>query len=238
MPLQEKARTAFGNQILNALSPEERARLSPHMAVVRLPSGKPLYEAGDAVRNVYFLKGGMVSLVATTESGGGVEVGMVGNEGMVGLPAILRSVITPYRVVVQIQANAMSMPARALRAEFDRGGTLHDLLLRYTATLLAQISQSAACNRYHSMKARLCRWLLVGQDRVQTNTLNLTQEFLSQMIGAPRSRVTTVAGSLQAAGLIRYRRGRIEILDRPRLEAASCECYKIVTEEIRHFLAA
>lgn len=238
MPLQEKARTAFGNRILSALPREEYARLSPYMEVVRLPQGRALYEAGDAVRNVYFLKGGMVSLVSTTEGGAAVEVGMIGNEGFVGIPVILRSNVTPYRVVVQLQANALSMLARALRSEFDRGGKLHDLLLRYTATLLTQVSQSAACNRYHSMKSRLCRWLLVSHDRVHTNTLNFTQEFLSQMIGAPRSRVTIVAGSLQDTGLIRYKRGRIEILDRRRLEAASCECYRIVTEEINHFLAA
>jgi CRP-like cAMP-binding protein len=236
--LQEKSRIAFGNQVLSALPREEYERLSPYMEMVRLPQGRALYEAGDAVRNVYFLKGGMVSLLSTVESGAAVEVGMVGNEGMVGLPAVLMSNVTPYRVVVQIQANALRVPAHALKSEFDRGGKLHDLLLRYTAVLLTQISQSAACNRYHSMKARLCRWLLVSHDRVHTDTLNFTQEFLAQMIGAPRPRVTIVAGSLQDMGLIRYRRGRIEIIDRRGLEAASCECYKIVTEQISHFLAA
>lgn len=231
-------RVPFDNQILKALPREEHARLSRYMEVVSLPTGKTLYEAGDVVRKVYFLKGGMASLLSTTGGGAAVEVGMVGNEGLVGLPAILRVNVIDYRVVMQVPANAVRVSAAAVRSEFDRGGRLHDLLLRYTATLLTQVSQSAACNRYHSMRARLCRWLLVSHDRVQANTLNLTQEFLSQMVGAPRSRVTTAANSLRDMGLIRYRRGKIEILDRPRLEAASCECYRIVNEQIRYFLAA
>lgn len=238
MHLREKSGVAFGNRILNALPREECVRLSSGMETVSLPVGKTLYEAGDVVRHVYFPKGGMASLISATEGGGAVEVGMVGDEGVIGLTAVLRRNVTAHRVVMQVPGNAVRIPATAVRSEFDRGERLHDLLLRYTAALLTQVSQSAACNRFHSMKARLCRWLLVSHDRSRSDTLTFTQEFLSFMVGAPRSRVTTAAGSLQDAGLIRYRRGRIEILDRAGLEASSCECYRIVNEQLKHFLAA
>jgi CRP-like cAMP-binding protein len=206
--------------------------------MVRLPAGRVLCEAGGGIRHLYFLKGGMASLLSLTEDGHSVEVGMIGNEGVVGLPAVLGIDTAPYRVVMQLPANALRIKADALRAEFNRGGRLQKLLLHYTHTLLTQIAQSAACNRYHTMKARLCRWLLVSRDRAHTDTLQLTQEFLSQMIGAPRTRVTLVARDLQRAGLIRYSRGQITILDKRGLEAKSCECYRIVKEQISHFLAA
>ena len=238
MPLHEKPRIPFENRILGALPRGEYAHLSPHLEPMRLPAGRILYGAGDAVRHAYFPRGGMISLLSVTEGGAAVEVGMMGNEGVVGLPAVLRGNVTPYQVVVQIQANAVRVPANVLRAEFDRGGRLQDLLLRYANTLITQLAQSAACNRFHSMRARLCRWLLVSHDRTEGDTLDFTQEFLSQMIGAPRARVSVVAGSLQRAGIIRYSRGRIRILDRRRLEVASCECYRIVRKEMDHFLAA
>src|SRR5436305_11006561 len=197
------------NRILSALPRGEYARLAAHLEIVRLPQNKTLYDAGSAIRHAYFLKSGMVSLLSITESGATVEVGMVGNEGVAGIPAILRINSTPYQVVVQLPATAARIRVDILKAEFNRGGVLQDLLLRYMHTLLTQISQSAACNRYHSMRARLCRWLLVSRDRVHTGTLHLTQEFLSQMIGAPRTRVTMVARDLQKRGLIRYSRGKI-----------------------------
>jgi CRP-like cAMP-binding protein len=237
--LSSKApRSPFDNHLLAALPREEYARLAPHLEVVRLPAGRVLCEAGSGIRHLYFLKGGMASLLSITEDGHSVEVGMIGNEGVVGLPAVLGVDSAPYKVVMQLSGNALRIRADALRAEFVRGGRLQGLLLRYMHTLLTQISQSAACNRYHTMKARLCRWLLISRDRAHTNTLLLTQEFLSQMIGAPRSRVTLVAGDLQRAGLIRYSRGKIIILDRRALEAQSCECYRIVREQMNHFLAA
>lgn len=238
MPLCEKSRTPFENRILDALPGAEYARLSSHMTTVCLSAGRILFGAGDAVRHAYFPSSGMISLLSVTEGGDAVEVGMLGNEGVVGLPTILRGNVTPYQAVVQLQANAVRVPADALRTEFDQGGRLQDLLLRYTDTLITQLSQSAACNRFHSMRARLCRWLLARHDRTEGDTLDFTQEFLSHMIGAPRSRVSVVANSLQRAGIIRYSRGRICVLDRRRLEAASCECYRIVSEQIDHFLAA
>lgn len=231
-------RAPFDNHLLAALPREEYARLAPHLEVVRLPAGRVLSEAGGSIRYLYFLKGGMASLVSITEDGHSVEVGMIGNEGVVGLSAVLGIDSAPYRVVMQLSGNALRIRADVLRAEFSRGGRLQGLLLRYMHTLLTQISQSAACNRYHTMQARLCRWLLISRDRAHTNTLLLTQEFLSQMIGAPRPRVTLVAGGLQRAGLISYSRGKIIILDKPGLEAKSCECYRIVREQMNHFLAA
>jgi CRP-like cAMP-binding protein len=238
MPLREKSQIPFENRILGALPPEEYVCLSPYLELVRLPASRTLFEAGGTVRHAYFLTGGMVSLLSMTERGATIEVGAVGNEGVVGLPPILRDNVTPYRAIVQIPAIAVRIPARGLRSAFDRGGRFQDLLLRYTNTHIAQLSQSAACNRYHSMKARLCRWLLVSHDCALDDTLDFTQEFLSQMIGAPRPHVSIAAGHLQRAGAIRYSRGRIRILNRQRLEACSCECYRMDREQMGHFLTA
>ena len=230
--------TSFGNRLLAALPREEYERLAPHLELVRLTPGKILYHAGDVVRAAYFPKGGMLCLLSTTERGRTIEVAMIGDEGMAGIPIILRSGTAPYQVMVQLAGNALRVRGDTLRAEFNRGGRLQDLLLRYTHTLLMQVAQSAACNRFHTVEQRLCRWLLVSRDRVQTDTLHLTQEFLSHMLGAPRSSVTAVAVALQTRGLIRYSRGRITLLDRRGLEASSCECYRLVRDGIGHFLAA
>ncbi len=229
---------ASDNRILNALTYKEYEDLLPSLELVRLAQGVVLYNEGDVVNQGYFLTSGMVSLVCSTQDGATTEVGMVGSEGMVGLPAILRVNITPYQMVVQIAASALKIKADVLRREFNRGGQLQDLLLRYIHTVLTQISHSAACNRFHTMEARLCRWLLASRDHVKADTLYLTQEFLSQMIGAPRTSVTMIARSLQASGLIRYRRGKIQILDSEGLATASCECYTTIRDEIDHFMVA
>jgi len=228
----------FDNHLLAALPREEYARLAPHLKLVQLPAGGVLHEAGVGIRHLYFLKGGMASLLSITEDGQTVAVGMIGNEGVVGLPAVLGVSTAPYRVVTQLSANALRVGADALRDEFNRGGRLQKRLLHYMHTLLAQLSQSAACNRYHTMRARLCRWLLISLDRAHSDTLQLTPESLPQMIGAPRARVTMVARDLQQAGLIRHGRDTITVLDKRGLEAHSCECYRIVREQITHFLAA
>ncbi len=238
MPSLKDVSAAFGNSLLSALPREEYERLSPHMELVSLKPGRVLYHAGDAVGHAYFPKGGMLSLLSTTEGGRTIEVAMIGSEGMAGVPIILRCEAAPYQVMVQLAGNALRIRAGVLRAEFDRGGRLQHLLLRYTHALLTQVAQSAACNRFHTVEERLCRWLLVSRDRVQTDTVRLTQEFLADMLGTPRSSVTAVAGALQSAGMIAYHRGRITILDRPAMEAASCECYRLVREGIRHYLAA
>jgi CRP-like cAMP-binding protein len=236
---QHKEPQAFSkNQILVSLSREEQDQLRSYQETVRLTKGKVLYDAGDAIRHLYFPMGGMVSLLSTTRDGASIEVGMIGNEGVAGLPVLLGINMAPYRAMVQIPGNAIRIRADVLKKVFDKGGVLHNLLLKYTHTLLIQISQSAACNRFHTVEERLCRWLLISRDRVHSDTIYLTQEFLSHMLGVPRTSVTTIAGKLQRVGLIRYSRGKIQITDRPRMEAASCECYDIIREDIRLFLAA
>jgi len=230
--------TAVGNRLLSALPRNEYERLSRHLELVRLTPGKIFYNPGDIVRYAYFPRGGMICLLSTTESGRTIEVAMIGNEGMAGIPIILRANAAPYQVMVQLAGNALRVRGDVLREEFNRGGRLQDLLLRYTHTLLIQIAQSAACNRFHTVEQRLCRWLLVSRDRVRTDTIHLTQEFLSHMLGVPRTSVTMIAGNLQKQGLITYRRGKIAILNQQRMEAASCECYRLVREVGRDFLAA
>lgn len=238
MPSLKNPEVNYGNRLLANLPPEEYERLSPYLEPVRLTAGQILYDVGDIVRRAYFPKDGMLCLLSTTESGRTVEVGIIGNEGMAGISVILGSGAAPYQVMVQFPCNALRIRGDALRAEFNRGGRLQLLLLRFTHTLLTQIVRSAACNQFHTAEKRLCRWLLVSRDRVQTDTLHLTQESLSYMLGVPRTSVTAVAGALQRRGTITYRRGKIVILDRQRLRAASCECYRHVRDGIEHLLAA
>jgi len=228
----------FGNRLLAALPREEYEHLSTHLELVRLTPGKILYNADEAIRYVYFPKGGMICLLSTTETGRAIEVATIGDEGMSGTSLILGCGTSPYQAMVQLAGNALRIKGRMLIEEWRRGGRLQELLLRYTHTLLTQVVHSAACNRFHTVEQRLCRWLLVSRDRVQTDVIHLTQEFLSHMLGVPRSSVTTVANVLQGRGLIRYSRGRITILDRRRMEAASCECYRRVSNEMRDFLVA
>lgn len=238
MPSLKEPSAAFGNGLLSALLPAEYEHLSPHLELVRLTPGKILYNAGNIVRYAYFPKGGAISVLSITEDGRTVEVGMIGNEGMSGVSIILRSNVAPYRVMVQLAGNALRIRGDTLREEFNRGGKLQDLLLRYTHSLLIQVAQSAACNRFHTVEERLCRWLLVSRDRMQTDTIHLTQEFVSHMLGVPRTSLTMIAVTLQKEGLIRYSRGRITILDRSGLEAASCECYRRVREGSSNVLVA
>jgi len=220
------------NHILASLPDVEYDRLRANLEHLQLAQGTLLHIAGNHIRSVYFPLSGMISLLSTTQEGKAVEVGMIGNEGVLGISAVLGIHIAPYQSVVQIPCSALRIRADKLKAEFDRGGRLHQLLLSYTHTLLTQISQSVCCNCYHTVEARLCRWLLISHDRAQTDILQLTQEFL------PRTSVTAIAGKLQNAGLIRYKRGKIELLDRQRLEAVSCECYKIIRDEMSNYFAA
>jgi CRP-like cAMP-binding protein len=155
---------------------------------------------------------------------------------MVGLPVILKNGTTPYEVAVQIATEAFRIKAEVLQEEFNKGGALQEQMLRYLNVLIAQVSQLTICNRFHTLELALCRWLLTAQDRVNSDSLNLTQETISQALGVPRTGVTMAAGALQRAGLIRYSRGKIVILDRPKLEANSCECYRIINDQIHHFL--
>ncbi|HVG31721.1 MAG TPA: Crp/Fnr family transcriptional regulator [Pyrinomonadaceae bacterium] len=238
MSSSKHSQDAFQNRILATLSKREYERLLPHLKSVSLFQGKILYGVGDTVEYAYFPTGGMISLLSITETGKTIEVSMVGSEGMVGIPIILELNITPYEIMVQLPCNAIRIRAEAVKTEFHQGGNLQKQLLLYMHTLLTQVSQSAACNGFHTVEERLCRWLLVGRDCVQSDTLHLTQEFLSHMLGVPRTSVTMIAGNLQRAGLIRYSRGKIRIIDRESLESASCECYRMVKKGIAHYLAA
>jgi CRP-like cAMP-binding protein len=228
----------FKNQILAALPNKEYEQLSQYLEPVVFSRGKILYAAGDTVRYNYFLLSGMVSLVSVTEDGKAVEVGMISNEGMAGIPVILGFHTVPYQVVVQLPGHALRIKTNKLKEEFNKYGQLHGILLRYTYTLLTQLYQSASCNSFHTVRERLSRWLLISRDCVQSDTFYLTQEFLSQMIGTPRTNVTMIAGNLQREGLIRYNRGNIQIINNDDLEAVTCECYRIVKESIRDYMAA
>lgn len=227
----------IGNRLLAALPPDEYERLVPHLQPVSLPQGKVLYYPGDPIQDAFFLEDGLVALRSTTADGTSLEVVSTGNEGMIGVPLILRSKVTVYEVVVQIPVNrAVKIKAEVLRAEFDRGGKLCDILLRYTNLLLTQVSQSVICNRFHSPEQRLARSLLVALDTANSKTVNLTHETIAHMLGTRRTRVTMAARTLQQEELIGYTRGKITVLDRARLEEASCECYRVVRENLDHFL--
>jgi CRP-like cAMP-binding protein len=227
---------AVKNRLLVALPLEEYKRLQPHLEFVQLFKRRTLYEAGDLIQHAYFLNSGMGSLLGLTQGGASVEIAMVGNEGMLCIPAVFRARKAPYRIMVQMPGDALRIKAEVIRAEFKRGGELQDLLLGYTHALITQISQSAICNRFHTMEKRLCRWLLIAHDRVDGDTFHLTQEIISYMMGTPRTAVTMAAGTLQDAGLIHYKRGKITIVDRSGLEETACECYRVVAESLDHFL--
>ena len=228
---------AIGNRILAALPREDFARLAPHLTTVRLERDEVVYITGDQIHYVYFPISGLMSLLSTTETGSTVEVAMVGNEGIVGLPFILKNKMIPYEVAVQTETDAYRIKAEDFQEEFYKGEALHELILRYLNVLIAQISQSALCHRFHTVEEALGAWLLMVQDRLNTESLNLTQESISHALGVPRTGVTMAAGTLQRAGLIRYSRGKIMILDRERLEGNSCECFRIIHDELSHFLS-
>jgi CRP-like cAMP-binding protein len=216
------------NQLLAALPDEEYQRILPHLEVVDLPLKKTLYHPGDKIDYVYFPNQGIISLVTILEDGASIEVGIIGNEGVLGVEVFLGDPIAQYEMVVQSPDSGIRMAAAPFKAEFERGGPLQRLLLRYMQTLFFQVAQGAACFRRHSIEERLARWLLMVSDRINSNDLPLTQEFISHMLGTRRAGVTIAAGTLQQAGLIRYHRGNITIVDREHLEEASCECYRMI----------
>lgn len=228
----------LANQILAGLPRQQYPLLFSHLEPVQLPRSKILYDFTDLISDVFFMLSGMVSLLSITEDGSTTQVGMVGSEGVVGIAAILRVNKAPYRIMVQIPGKALRVRSEVLVKEFNRGGALQDMLLRYLHSLITQISQSAACNRFHTVEERLCRWLLISNDRVELARLSLTQEALSHMLGATRTNVTAAANKLKRAGLIHYRRGDIQIIDRQGLEEAACECYRILADEMGRLRAA
>ncbi|HEY6119038.1 MAG TPA: Crp/Fnr family transcriptional regulator [Pyrinomonadaceae bacterium] len=208
----------------------------PRLKSISLIFGDVLYEAGDTIKHVYFPNDSIVSLLSTMSGRSTLEVGMVGNEGMAGLPIFMGVEVSRTRALVQGSGSAMRMTSAAVRQEASRLGALHRLLHRYSHSLLTQVSQSAACNRFHSVDTRLAKWLLMTSDRLGLEEFRMTQEFMSNMLGVRREGVNKAAGVLQENNLIRYRRGTITILDRRRLEANSCECYAIIKAESDEYL--
>jgi CRP-like cAMP-binding protein len=228
----------FENRLLSALPREESERLLSQLQPVGFSLGDIIYESGEQLEHVYFPTTCIVSLIYTMECGSTTEIGLAGNDGVVGVPLFLGGDSTPNQAVVQVAGDAFRADAQVMREEFARGGALQRLLLRYTQALITLISQTAVCNRLHSVEKRLCRWLLLSHDRVTADALPMTQESLSHLLGGRRESVTVAAGRLQDAGLIRYNRGHIKILNRAGLEAVACECYRIVKEEFQRLLGA
>jgi CRP-like cAMP-binding protein len=226
----------LNNQLLAALSTEKYQRLIPYLELVKLPLRQVLHEPGEKIEYVYFPTDAMISLVSIMQDGSTVEVALVGKEGMVGIPVILGGNFTITQAVVQIAGSALRMEANVLKIEFDCPGELQCLLLCYVQALFTQVSQSAACNRLHSVEERLARWLLTVQDCLQTSEFPMTQEYIAQMLGSRRSGVTVAAGTLQQAGIISYRRGKIKILNQEDLENTACECYGIIKAEASRLL--
>jgi CRP-like cAMP-binding protein len=223
------------NRLLAALPKDEYQRLLLKLEPFTLVFGKVIYESGDLIRNVYFPTGGIISLLAAVEDRATLEVGIVGREGMVGLPVFMGVKTSANRAVVQGAGAAMRMKASAFRNECENGGSLSRLLRRYSHSRLTQIAQGAACNRFHPIDARLARWLLMTRDRMGTDEFRLTQEFLSNMLGVRREGVTKAAGVLQQKDLISYSRGDLVILDRVGLKEIACHCYGIIKAEYDTF---
>jgi CRP-like cAMP-binding protein len=224
------------NHLLAALSTAECERVYPKLELIEMPLGEVLYESGDHLKYVYFPTFAIVSLLYVMDDGASAEIAVVGNEGMLGIALFMGGDSMPNRAVVQSAGHAYRLPAEVLKAEFKRGGEMQYLLLRYTQALLTQMSQTAVCNRHHTVDQQLCRWLLLSLDRLPSNQLSMTQELIANMLGVRREGVTEAAGKLQSAGLIQYRRGRITVIDRPGLEARSCECYRVVKAEFDRLL--
>ncbi len=224
------------NHLLAALPADECARLFPHLELVPMPLGDVLYEPGIQMRHVYFPTTSIVSLLYVMEDGASAEIAVVGNEGIVGVSLFMGGETTPSRAVVQSAGHAYRLKGQLLKDEFYRAGPMQRLLLRYTQALLTQMAQTAVCNRHHSLDQQFCRWLLLSLDRLASNELTMTQELIANMLGVRREGVTEAAGHVQKAGLIEYHRGRISVLDRPGLEARSCECYAVVKKEFDRLL--
>ena len=234
MPLSERAPPE--NNLLSALSAKCYKRLVPDLELVEFPLGEILYHPKQRIKYVYFPRWAAVSMVNIFEDGSMVEVGVVGREGVVGCSLLSGDDISPHQAIVQIADSAWRMAAAVFKREIESNGELSDLTRRYSQALFAQVAQTAACNRMHPIVERLARWLLLMQDRKQSDTLQLTHEFIATMLGARRAGVTLAAGRLQAANIIRYNRGKVVVLDRKKLEGASCECHRIVRDEYDRLL--
>ncbi len=223
----------FKNRILSSLPKSDLNRISPLLTPIALEQQQTLLDG--ETEHCYFVEQGIASIVVTVEDGTTVEVGIVGIDGVVGLPILLGSPRIPGRTFVQIAGSGLRIASKDLKAEFERNGPLREHLQRYLLAFFVQTAQTAACNRLHTIEERLARWLLSCRDRMETDELRLTHEFLGQMLGAPRTTVTMAAGILQKAGMINYSRGVVTIKDRPMLEESACECYAIVRNEFQRF---
>ena len=224
------------NHLLDALPAADYARLLPHLELIPMPLGWAVYEAGGQMRYLYFPTTSIVSLLYVLENGASAEIAITGNEGLVGISLFMGGETTPSRAVVQSKGNGYRLRASVLKTEFALGGSLQYLSLRYTQALITQMAQTAVCNRHHTLDQQLCRWLLLSLDRLPGNELLMTQELISNMLGVRREGVTAAAGKLQADGLVKYSRGHIVVLDRPKLEKRVCECYAVVKKEFDRLL--
>jgi len=224
------------NYLLAALPEADYQALLPQLEPVALPLGLAIVESGGTQGYIYFPTTSIVSLLYVLGDGGSTEIAVVGNEGVVGIALFMGGETTPSRAVVQSAGHGYRLRGDVLKKEFEAGGVLQHLLLRYTQALITQMAQTAVCNRHHAVEQQLCRWLLLSLDRLAGNELVMTQELIANMLGVRREGVTEAAGLLQAAGLIHYRRGRITVLDRPKLEARVCECYAVVKKEYERLL--
>ena len=224
------------NHLLDALPKSDYERLVAHLELVPMELGAVLYEPGIRMRYVYFPTTSIVSLLYVMEDGASAEIAIVGNEGMLGIALFMGGETTPSRAVVQSAGQGFRLRAHLLKEEFSRFGPMLRLLLRYTQALITQMAQTAVCNRHHSVDQQLCRWLLLSLDRLSSNELAMTQELIANMLGVRREGVTEAAGKLQDAGLIRYQRGKITVIDRRGLEQRSCECYQVVKREFDRLL--
>jgi CRP-like cAMP-binding protein len=224
------------NHLLAALAACDFAPLAEHLELVALPLGEVLYEPGGQLEHAYFPTTAIVSLHYVSESGASAEIAGIGNEGVVGISLFMGGDTTPSSAAVQTAGHAYRLPRRLLRSEFDRAGPIMHLLLRYTQALITQMTQTAVCNRHHTVDQQLCRWLLMTLDRIPSGQLVMTQELVANTLGVRREGITVAAGKLQEAGLIRYRRGHIAVLQRAGLELRSCECYAVVKNEFDRLL--
>lgn len=225
------------NRILAALSREEYGRLAPHLRETSLSIGTILYDFDEPISDVYFPNSDTLgSLLSSTEHDTAIEIGVTGSEGLLGFSVLMGVETTPHQVLIQIPGTALKIKASAIRKEFKQGGRLHDSVLKFTHALFTQASQTALCNRLHSVEERLARWLLTVHDRVEADQFPLTHEFLARMLGANRATVSLTAATIQQAGYIRYTRGKLTVLDREGLEDTACDCYRIVKKRYEAIL--
>ncbi len=231
------SRHPIHNRLLSVLPPDEFGQIRPHLDPVAFEPGEMLARAGDQVQTCFFPNTGMVSLLCVTENGRSIEAGFTGFEGMIGMPVLLGENEMPYDALVQAPTEGFTADAREVLSLFRRNGVFHDVALRFAYVILKQMAQTCVCNHFHTIEARLCRWLTVMCERSSDHHLRVTQEFLAHMLGVQRTSIGLIANSMQKTGSIRYARGRVEIIDLERLRASACDCYRVVRDESANFLA-